>query len=149
MKKVTFCVLTAVLMLSSLISSASELDPAVLKNADELSFDLGLDQNLLGAEPQMTLLDRPPVFDPPRRRPAPPPYRPVPPPHRPEPPRYPYPPRPVPPPSASVVCYAENDYREVFWASGYYPRLVQDHAMDLCYRYSRYCYAMGCEYRSW
>jgi hypothetical protein len=69
---------------------------------------------------------------PPRRAP---PRRPLPPPRR-----------PVPRPGYGYVCYAENEYREIFTGRDHYSaRFAQSEALDACYAYSRRCIALGCD----
>ncbi|MCB0407260.1 MAG: hypothetical protein KDD34_03590 [Bdellovibrionales bacterium] len=87
---------------------------------------------------------RPPVSRPPHRHPRPPVYRP---PHRhPRPPVYRRPPirRPLPPVYRATICYAQNQYGERYSSVSYSPYVAQETAMNTCYRYSRYCYRLGC-----
>lgn len=91
---------------------------------------------------------------PPERRP-PGHARPNPPPHH-QPPgyRHPNPPPPhqpprygrpgPPPPSYYYACYAENYRGQRFVSYGYWPRNVQQRAIEECYRRSLRCYELGC-----
>ena len=122
-----------------------------LRSADEVDQELNeLDEASLEAA---NSFNRPP---PPRRRgprpmpyPRPAPYpRPVPYP-RPAPQPAPYPrpaPYPGPSPSATVVCYASDEYNRIYTATAYWASDAQRFAMYQCQQYSYYCLERGCNY---
>lgn len=123
------------------------VDQSKLQDAEEMAaflehlgvLEIVEDETQLNASEDMEMLRRrPPHRRPPRYRRPPhrrPPYR--------RPPRY-YPrPRPR-PPHYLVTCYSENARGIRYSYTAYDPVFAQRQAMNTCYRYSNYCYSMGC-----